>query len=98
MKKIILATIVVISWACGSYVYLTSLKSQSTPVHFSYLFPLVFVVNILCGKYLYSRAKNNKTEWLLFGLLFNIYAIITYWIWNSFKKRHNQDKSVFGPE
>jgi surface polysaccharide O-acyltransferase-like enzyme len=98
MMKIILAVIIVISWACGLYVYLINLKTQSVPTPFDYLFPLIFVINVLCGRYLYSRAKDKKTEWALFGLLFSINAIVTYWIWNSFKERHKQGKSIFGPE
>lgn len=98
MTKIILAVIIVISWACGLYVYFTGLKTQSAPIPFDYLFPLIFVIDILSGRYLYSRAKDKKAEWALFGLLGNITAIIVYWIFNHTKESHKQGKSIFGPQ
>jgi hypothetical protein len=96
MMKLILGILVVASWACGFYVYVTSLNIPSTPVQFLYLFPLVFVINLLCGRYLYKKAEKNQTEWALVGLLGNINAIFVYWIFNHLKERHKQSKSIFG--
>jgi len=96
--KLILAILVVISWACGFYVYVTSLNIPSTPVLSLYIFPLVFLINLLCGRYLYKRAEKNKTEWALFGLLGNINAILLYWIFNHIQERHKQGKSMFGTD
>jgi hypothetical protein len=95
--KLLLGILVVVSWACGFYVYVTSLNIPSTPAAFLYLFPLIFVINLLCGKYLYKKAEKNKTEWGLFGLLGNINAIFVYWIFNRSRERHKQSRSMFGP-
>jgi drug/metabolite transporter (DMT)-like permease len=40
----------------------------------------LIAVNLLCSAWLYKKADNNKVEWALFGVIGNLTALISFWL------------------
>ncbi len=55
----------------------------------------LIAINLLCSAWLYKKVNKNKVEWALFGVIGNLTALITFWLFKDVLDNWKRGKRNF---